>query len=102
MLIVLFLGLTLIAVIASILHKRHRRRREAAENAGPRPDIETWAPNGHSVHDFAAGSGGVAEAEKGKGREGDVRVQEEGVVGVGGDGDGSRRLKKGLFRKSRG
>lgn len=92
MLIVLFIGLTLLAVIFSLLHKRHRRRREAAENAGPRPDIETWAPTGHSVHDFAAGSGGVAE--KGKGREGEVRVQE--------GGDGSRKLKKGLFRKVKG
>ena len=95
MIIVLAIGLAILALVASLLHKRHRRRREAAENLGPRPDLGTWGPNGHSVHDFGLQNegvqGGVRE-EKGKGRATEVRVQDAGVQREMSKG---KRLKKG-------
>ena len=95
MIIVLVLGLILLAVIASLFHKRHRRRREAAENLGPHPNLETWGPAGHNVHDFGLpneGARGVLKDEKGKGRAEAVGVQE---IGVQREMSKGKRLKKG-------
>ena len=98
MLIVLFLGLLLLALVATLLHRRHRRRREAAENLGPRPDMQVWAPNQRSVHDvrdFGAeqmsqpGTGQDPQlgSAKGKGKvSADVMPPK---------GRGNKRLKKG-------
>jgi len=77
MLIVLVVGLILVAVLGSWLHRRHRRRREEAENAGPRPDLQTWGPNQGSVHDLGTAPptdsfGGTAEKGKGKARAGEI------------------------------
>jgi hypothetical protein len=74
MLIVLGIGIVLLAVLGTLWHRRYVRRREAAQNAGPRPDMAEWAPNQQNIHDvnqfgnardFAPGA-----ANKGKGKVG--------------------------------
>ena len=95
MIIVLFVGLALLGLIATLLHRRHVRRRDAAENAGPHPTLETWGPSGTNVHDFGQrghsvyGVQPVVDREKGKGKEGEVIVQETPS-----GRRGSRKLKK--------
>ena len=71
MIIVLAIGFLTIGIVAGILHRRHRRRRDAAElqAAGPRGDLGQWGPNGPRVHDFAqAGAPVAGVTEKGKER----------------------------------
>jgi len=97
MLIVLAIGLILLAILLIWLRKRHARRREAAENAGPHPAMEQWAPNQRSVHDMNNyGAPPVADtrSDKVKGKD-----RESAVVGR---GTGSRKLKKSLFSSSKG
>lgn len=69
MLIVLFIGLSLVALGFWLLHRRYRHRKAAQGTtpAATQPDLWVWAP-GQSVHDFGAGVG-AANNEKGKGRE---------------------------------
>ena len=97
MVIVLFVGLVLVAVLATFLHRRHRRRVEAAENLGPRPDLGVWGPNQHSVHDvrsFGSPAPAVPDTEKGKGK-----IKDSSRLG---SGSGSKKLKKGVFGRMRG
>lgn len=75
MLIVLVIGFIALAIIATWLHRRYRRKREEAENAFPRPTMQAWAPHQRSVHDVSdfgkeAEAGAVAgkEGEKAKGK----------------------------------
>ena len=98
MLIVLCFGLLLLALITTLLHRRHKRRREAAENLGPRPDMQMWAPNQRSVHDvrdFGAehlsqpGTGQDSQIGTTKGKS-KVSVNVTPVRG-----GGNKRLKKG-------
>jgi hypothetical protein len=94
MLAVLAVVFALIGIVGTVLHKRYRRRREAAENGGPRPDLQAWGPNQDNVHDLGmrtAGEVSRSTAEKGKGREDAPGVSRE---------PGSKRLKKGSFRKA--
>ncbi|MCJ1393727.1 hypothetical protein MMC18_006603 [Xylographa bjoerkii] len=97
MLIVLAVGLIVIAILLTWLRKRHARRREAAENAGPHPAMEEWAPNQRSVHDvgnFGAAQVADTRLDKAKGKD-----RESAAMGR---GTGSRKLKKGLFKSSKG
>lgn len=86
MLIVLAVAFTAIGIGASIWRKKHRRRREAAENLGPRPDLEAWGPNQHSVHNLGVSESYGPNAEKGKGKETTGLTR----------GLGSKKLKKAL------
>ena len=71
MLIILFLGLSLLALVFWFLHRRYHRKREArfAGALGTQPNINTWGP-GQSVHDlgFTNGTSGPYQ-EKGKAKE---------------------------------
>ena len=96
MVVVLFVGLILVAILATFLHRRHRRRVEATENPGPRPDIGDWAPNPHSVHDlrgFGNPKASAADTEKGKGK-----VADNAQLGSRTE---SKRLKKHVFARVR-
>ncbi|MCJ1377888.1 hypothetical protein MMC17_000984 [Xylographa soralifera] len=96
MLIVLAVGLILLAILLTWLRKRHARRREAAENAGPHPAMEEWAPNQRSIHDignFGAAQAATTTSDTAKGKN-----RESTAVGR---GTGSRRLKKTLFNGSK-
>lgn len=55
MIIVLAVGLALLGIIGTILHKRYVRRRDYGDSTAPmtsNPQMSTWAPSQHSVHDF--------------------------------------------------
>ena len=77
MLIVLFVGLTLTAIIFWALHRRYHRRREArfASALGSPPNINTWGP-GQSVHDLGLTAQGAPYQEKGKAKEQIRRLDE--------------------------
>ena len=95
MLIVLAIGLVLFAILLTWLRKRQARRREAAENAGPHPAMEHWAPNQRSIHDVGNfGAAPVAETRP------DTAKGKEPELAAVGRGTGSRKLKKSLFRSS--
>ena len=96
MVVVLFVGLILVAILATFLHRRHQRRVAATENPGPRPDLGDWAPSPHSVHDlrgFKHSKASAAELEKGKGK-----VADNAQLG---SRTGSKRLKKHVFARVR-
>ena len=97
MLIVLAIGLILLAVLLTWLRKRHARRREASENAGPHPAMEEWAPNQRNVHDV--GNFGAAQAAN---TMSDIARGKEREPAAAGQRTGSRRLKKTLFNGSKG
>ncbi len=69
MLVILIIGLTLVAVIGALLHRRYHRRREAQwSQAAVLPNINTWGP-GQSVHDIGYTNGGaIAYGEKDRGK----------------------------------
>ncbi len=69
MLVILIIGLTLVAVIGALLHRRYHRRREAQwSQAAVLPNINTWGP-GQSVHDLGYTNGGaIAYGEKDRGK----------------------------------
>ncbi|MCJ1432001.1 hypothetical protein MMC27_001357 [Xylographa pallens] len=96
MLIVLAIGLILLAVLLTWLRKRHARRREASENAGPHPAMEEWAPNQRNVHDV--GNFGAAQAVNTRS---DTARGKEREPAAAGQRTGSRRLKKTLFSGSK-
>lgn len=93
MVIVLVLGFLTIGIVAGMLHRRHKRRRDAAllAAAGPQADLDQWGPNGPKVHDFGQNGAPVAGAsEKGKERAADgTVVQEQGLKR-----EESQKLKK--------
>lgn len=97
MIVVLIIGFILLAVIGSLLHKRYKRRAEAAQNPGPTQDFGVWGPNQHSAHnvqDFGVGADTEKRSEtvsgNGKGKEKEL---EAGTAEVAKD-DSSRKLKK--------
>lgn len=92
MLIVLFVGLALLAVASTLLHQRHRRKRELRSGmAGTSAAaVEAWYPQSRSVHDLHP----PADREKGKGVAG-INVMERGPRGT---GEKKGRLKKGWLR----
>ena len=79
MLIVLALGLSLIAVVGTLWHRRYRRNRELRSSGGlgsHQPNINTWGP-GQSVHDLGFINGAAAPyQEKRKAREQTRRIDE--------------------------
>lgn len=96
MLVIVFVGLTAMAVIFYLLHRRYHARREAqwAQSTVPQPDINTWGP-GQSVHDFGAYAASLKRklsrgrgSQKNRGAATDVRAKS------GGSG-GSRNREKG-------
>ena len=98
MLIVLFFGLLVLALITTLLHRRHKRRREAAENLGPRPDMQMWAPNQRSVHDVQD-FGAEQLSQSGTGQDFQTEIS-KGKGKVSADvtplrGGGNKKLKKG-------
>ena len=94
MLIVLAIAFILIAVALSWIHKRNKRRREEAENPGPRPEMAEWAPN-HSVHDVR----NFGAAEPSRSRPEDNGKGKETAGTAVGPGSGNRKLKskRGVF-----
>jgi len=72
MVVVLAVGLSLLAIIGVLLHRRYHRKREAQwSQAAALPNINNWGP-GQSVHDLGYTSGGpiaYGEKEKGKSKE---------------------------------
>lgn len=96
MLIVLFLGLALLAVASTLLHRRHRRRKEmrAGTVATSAAAADAWYPQSRSVHDLSQ----PADREKGKGVAG-VNVMER--VPRGTEEEKKGRLKKGWLRGGR-
>ncbi|KAL9123822.1 MAG: hypothetical protein Q9217_006788 [Psora testacea] len=76
MLIVIFLGISAIAVGGWFVHRRYHRRRESQWSSAPgsQPNINTWGP-GQSVHDLGFGAG-TSDSEKGKMREQVTDVQQ--------------------------
>ena len=79
MLVVIFIGLSVVAIVGWFLHRRYHRRREAQWNLGAasQPNINTWGP-GQSVHNLGF-TGAAAENEKEKGKSPlreEVRVEE--------------------------
>lgn len=50
MVIILALGFGIIGIGGAILYKRRKRRRDG--ELEPRPEMSTWAPSQHNVHDF--------------------------------------------------
>ncbi|MCJ1309946.1 hypothetical protein MMC25_003607 [Agyrium rufum] len=79
MVIVLFIAFLVIGIVGTILHKRHVRRREAADPRYPpvttrdgvasRQNTDSWGPTGHSVHDLGYGGSGAGANEKGKSKD---------------------------------
>jgi hypothetical protein len=55
MIVVLAVAFLLLGVIGTIVHKRYTRRREYGDSTAPmtsNPQVNTWVPSQHSVHDF--------------------------------------------------
>ena len=96
MLIVLFLGFGLLAVLGSYLHRRHHRRHDA-ESAGSQPDLSTWGP-GQSAHNI--GAVGVAPMSLVNEKAGSSRSDKYGQQRPRKARRVSRRLTKGWLRRT--
>lgn len=74
MLIVIFVGLSLIAIGGWFFHRRYHRKREAKWSAasGSQPNINTWGP-GQSVHDLGYTPGGGSSVSYGYSEKGKTR-----------------------------
>lgn len=95
MLIVLFVGLALLALASTLLHRRHRRKKEMRPNmvGTSAAAVEAWYPQSRSVHDLNA----PVDREKGKGVAG-VNATERVPRGT---EEKKGRVKKGWLRGER-